>query len=109
MANGPGIEEPFEAVVYSAKTDLEATRNLVYRAAADLGRTRQSGLSASVAKLFGSEALYSTAADALRNFGGSGILVEREAERALRDAVAATTYSGTSDIQRNIIARWLGL
>jgi alkylation response protein AidB-like acyl-CoA dehydrogenase len=30
-------------------------------------------------------------------------------ERALRDAVASTIYSGTSDIQRSIIARWLGL
>ena len=102
----------FQAVAHrlaDMKVRLEATRHLVYRAAADLGQTRQSGLSASVAKLFGSEALYSTAADAVRNLGGSGVLVEREAERALRDAVAATTYSGTSDIQRNIISRWLGL
>jgi alkylation response protein AidB-like acyl-CoA dehydrogenase len=30
-------------------------------------------------------------------------------ERTLRDAVASTLYSGTSDIQRNIIARWVGL
>jgi alkylation response protein AidB-like acyl-CoA dehydrogenase len=32
-----------------------------------------------------------------------------EPERSLRDAVGSTIYSGTSDIQRNIIARWLGL
>ena len=30
-------------------------------------------------------------------------------ERMLRDAVGSVLYSGTSDIQRNIIARWLGL
>ena len=32
-----------------------------------------------------------------------------EVERALRDAVGATIYSGTSEMQRNIISRWLGL
>ena len=34
---------------------------------------------------------------------------EFEVERALRDAIAATIYSGTSDVQRNAIARSLGL
>jgi hypothetical protein len=37
------------------------------------------------------------------------VMVEYEVERALRDAVGATIYSGTSEMQRNIIARWLGL
>jgi alkylation response protein AidB-like acyl-CoA dehydrogenase len=36
-------------------------------------------------------------------------MAEYDVERALRDAVASTIYSGTSDMQRNIIARWLGL
>ena len=36
-------------------------------------------------------------------------MAEYEVERALRDAVASTIYSGTSEMQRNIIARWLGL
>jgi alkylation response protein AidB-like acyl-CoA dehydrogenase len=36
-------------------------------------------------------------------------MAEYGAERALRDAVAGTLYSGTNDMQRNIIARWLGL
>ena len=34
---------------------------------------------------------------------------ERPLERALRDAVVSSIYSGTSEMQRNIIARWLGL
>jgi hypothetical protein len=42
-------------------------------------------------------------------FGEAVIVDGHEAERALRDAVASTIYSGTSEIQRNIIARWLGL
>jgi alkylation response protein AidB-like acyl-CoA dehydrogenase len=34
---------------------------------------------------------------------------EYEVERALRDAIGSTIYSGTSEMQRNIIGRWLGL
>ena len=35
--------------------------------------------------------------------------IERLLETDLRDAVGSTIYSGTSEMQRNIIARWLGL
>ncbi|MBI1968195.1 MAG: hypothetical protein HYS40_09405, partial [Gemmatimonadetes bacterium] len=41
--------------------------------------------------------------------GGYGYAVEYEVERALRDAVGSTIYSGTSEMMRNIIAGWLGL
>ena len=37
------------------------------------------------------------------------LVTEYEVERPLRDAVGSTIYSGTSEMQRNIIARWLGL
>jgi alkylation response protein AidB-like acyl-CoA dehydrogenase len=47
--------------------------------------------------------------DAIRTYGGSGYMSELEVERDLRDAIGGTIYSGTSDIQRMIIARWLGL
>jgi alkylation response protein AidB-like acyl-CoA dehydrogenase len=36
-------------------------------------------------------------------------MVEQEIERDVRDALASTLYSGTSEIQRNIVARTLGL
>jgi alkylation response protein AidB-like acyl-CoA dehydrogenase len=41
--------------------------------------------------------------------GGSGYESATEIERELRDAVAGTIYSGTSELQRNLVARWLGL
>jgi hypothetical protein len=41
--------------------------------------------------------------------GGYGYMTEFEIERALRDAIGGTIYSGTSEIQRRIIARGLGL
>jgi len=45
----------------------------------------------------------------LRLHGGYGFMEEYEVERALRDAIGSTIYSGTSEMQRNIIGRWLGL
>ena len=60
-------------------------------------------------KLFASEALTQAALGTLQVHGGYGYLTDLELERALRDAIASTIYSGTSETQRNIIARWLGL
>ena len=47
--------------------------------------------------------------DALQIHGGHGYLTENEIERDLRDALASRIYSGTSEVQRKIIAQWLGL
>ena len=41
-------------------------------------------------------------------FGGYGYMTEQQIERDVRDAVGSTLYSGTTEIQRNIIARGLG-
>jgi alkylation response protein AidB-like acyl-CoA dehydrogenase len=102
----------FQAVSHKLadmKVRLEAARLLTRQAAEALNTRHGGGLSASIAKLFASEALLVSATDAVRTLGGSGVLAGGHAERALRDAVASTLYSGTNDIQRNIIARWLGL
>lgn len=102
----------FQAVshrIADMKVRLEASRLLTYRAASRLGRYRDVGLDASIAKLFVSESLVETALDAVKIFGSSGLMSGHESERALRDAVASTLYSGTSEVQRNIVARWLGL
>jgi hypothetical protein len=47
--------------------------------------------------------------DAIQIFGGYGYMVDQQIERELRDAVGSTLYSGTSEIQRNLIAKCLGL
>jgi len=102
----------FQAVshrIVDMKVQLEAARLLVYRAAWQLDRTKAVSLDASMAKLFVSECLVKAALDTLQIHGGYGYMVEYEVERALRDAVASTIYSGTSEMQRNIIARWLDL
>ncbi|HKF06119.1 MAG TPA: acyl-CoA dehydrogenase family protein [Candidatus Sulfotelmatobacter sp.] len=102
----------FQAIshrIADMKVHLEAARLLTYRAAWRLNQTRRVSLDASIAKLFVSEALVKTALSTVQIFGGYGYLTDNEVERTLRDSVASTIYSGTSEMQRNIIARWLGL
>jgi len=82
---------------------------LTYKAAWNLEHSRSASLDASISKTFVSESLVQTALDTIQIFGGYGFLTESEVERALRDAVGSKLYSGTSEIQRNIIASWLGL
>jgi alkylation response protein AidB-like acyl-CoA dehydrogenase len=102
----------FQAVSHSladVKVRLEAARLLVYRAAWNLERSRNVSLDAAIAKLFVSESLVDAAQVALQIHAGYGYLTESGIERAVRDALGSTIYSGTSEMQRNIIARWMGL
>jgi len=102
----------FQAVshrIVDMKVQLEAARLLAYRAAWRLGHARNASLDASMTKLFVSESLVQAALATVQVHGGYGFMAEYEVERALRDAVGSTLYSGTSEMQRNIIARWLGL
>ena len=101
----------FQAIanaIAEIKLRLEAARLLVYRAAWLLDQNKNVILDAALAKLCVSESFVRTAETALRVFGGSGYMTQTGVERALRDAMASPIYSGTSHIQRNIIARWAG-
>ena len=88
---------------------LETSRLLLYKVAALKAAQRPAILEAAMAKLHISEAWVQTCQDAMQVHGGYGYLTETELERDLRDALASRLYSGTSEIQRQIIAQWLGL
>jgi hypothetical protein len=66
-------------------------------------------IESAIAKLHISESWIKNSLDAVQVFGGYGYTTEYEVERDLRDAVGGTLYSGTSEIQRNLIARQMGL
>jgi alkylation response protein AidB-like acyl-CoA dehydrogenase len=66
-------------------------------------------MESSIAKLYVSESLIASCMDALQIHGGYGYMVEQGFERELRDALGSTLYSGTSEIQRNLIAKCLGI
>jgi alkylation response protein AidB-like acyl-CoA dehydrogenase len=91
------------------RVNLELSRLAVYQAAWLKDQGKNAFLEASIAKLFASESCRQTCIDALQIHGGYGYMKEYEIERELRDAFAGTIYSGTSEIQRNIIARLCGL
>jgi alkylation response protein AidB-like acyl-CoA dehydrogenase len=91
------------------KVRLDTCRPLVYRIGWLKDRNRPATLEAAVAKLYVSECFVKSSLDAVQIFGGYGYMTEQEVERDLRDAVGSTLYSGTSEIQRNVIARCLGV
>lgn len=95
--------------IANMKTQVETSRLLVYRSAARLEKARDVGLDAAMTKLHVSEAYQQVAQAAVQIHGGVGYLTENSIERMHRDAMAASIYSGTSEIQRTIIAKWLGL
>jgi alkylation response protein AidB-like acyl-CoA dehydrogenase len=91
------------------KVRLETARLLLYKVAWLKQIGKPAIMEAALAKLYLSECFVQSSLDAIRTYGGYGYTTELEVERDLRDAVGGTLYSGTSDIQRMIIARWLGL
>ena len=91
------------------KIRLEAARLLVYQSAMRIGKARDNAMNASMTKVYVSECFQKTALDTVQIFGGHGFLTEHEVERTLRDSIGGTLYSGTNEVQRNIIASWLGL
>jgi alkylation response protein AidB-like acyl-CoA dehydrogenase len=90
-------------------TEIEAGRNLVYKAAWLKDRGRDFALAAAQAKLYTGELSNRAVNWALQIHGGYGYMTEYQIERELRDALAGTIYSGTSEIQKVIIAGLRGL
>ena len=88
---------------------LDTCRPLVYRIGWLKDRQQPALCEAATAKLHVSESFVRSCLDTLQVHGGYGYMTEYEIERELRDAVASTLYSGTSEIQRNIIAKSLGI
>ncbi|MBL8062690.1 MAG: acyl-CoA dehydrogenase family protein [Anaerolineales bacterium] len=102
----------FQAVshkIANMKMNVELGKLALYHAAALKGSRKHAALETSVAKLFISESLKQACLDAVQIHGGYGYMTEYEVERELRDSIASTIYSGTSEIQANIIARLAGL
>jgi alkylation response protein AidB-like acyl-CoA dehydrogenase len=102
----------FQAVadrIVGMKLRLESGRLLLQRACEALDGGLPEPEWAALAKLSISEGTVASALDAVNVFGGAGYLRDELLELALRDSLPATIFSGTSDIQRRIVARELGL
>ena len=95
--------------IVRARTQLDAGRLLVHRAAALADCGKAFGVAASKAKLYATEAASRAANDSLQILGGYGYLRDYPVERILRDARLMEIGEGTSEVQRIVIARQLGL
>jgi hypothetical protein len=91
------------------KLRIETSKLLLYKMAWLKKQNKPAMLEAAMLKLHLSESFVASSLDAIRNQGGNAYLVDYGIERDLRDAVGGVLYAGTSDIQRNIIAKLVGL
>jgi alkylation response protein AidB-like acyl-CoA dehydrogenase len=91
------------------KLRLDSARLLLYRACWLRDRGVDATMEVALAKLAISEAAVESSVDAVQIFGAVGYSTELGIERMLRDAIPSTIFSGTSEIQRNLIAGRLGL
>jgi acyl-CoA dehydrogenase len=92
-------------MIADMKVKLEAARLLIYRAAANASNGTPSDGEAAMAKTFANEASLQVISDAMQLFGANGYSCEYPLERLYRDARAFSIAGGTTQIQRNLIAR----
>ena len=90
-------------------TEIDAARLLVYRAAFLEDKKLNFTKEASMAKLFASEMAMRTTRNAIQVLGGYGYMREYNVERYFRDIKLCEIGEGTSEIQRLVISRQLGL
>jgi alkylation response protein AidB-like acyl-CoA dehydrogenase len=95
--------------IVEMKLRLEAARLLLYRACWIHDQGEDATLAISLAKLTISEAAVQSSLDAIQVHGGLGYVTDAGIERALRDAIPSRIFSGTSEIQRDLVASKLGL
>lgn len=86
---------------------LETCQLLLYKAAWLKDRDQNIPMHAALTKLHLGESLLASSLDAMRIHGGRGFMSEFEVERSVRDNAGGVIYSGTSDIQRQLIAKML--
>ncbi|RKN47511.1 acyl-CoA dehydrogenase family protein [Micromonospora endolithica] len=102
----------FQAVshrIATMKQRLEGARLLLYRACWLLDRGRDHVEAAALSKVAVSEAVVANSLDAFQIFGSAGYLTGSGVAEQVRDSLPSSLFSGTNEIQRELIAKGLGL
>jgi short-chain 2-methylacyl-CoA dehydrogenase len=102
----------FQAVQFrlvDMATEIEAARNLVYKAAWTKDQGRPFAKEAAIAKLYSGEMSNRVVNSALQVHGGYGYMDEFAISRLYRDQKILEIGEGTNEVQRMVIARYLGL
>jgi alkylation response protein AidB-like acyl-CoA dehydrogenase len=95
--------------IVDLKLRLETSRLLLHRAGELHRAGKRCEEAVALAKLWVSEAAVQSGLDAVQIFGGLGVVSETGVDALLRDAVPSRVFSGTSEMQRAIVARCMGL
>ena len=90
-------------------TRMQAAQYLVYAAACKKQNHEPYGMDSAMAKLFAAEAANEVTRKAVQLFGGYGYTREYPVERMMRDAKITEIYEGTSEVQRMVISRAMGV
>jgi alkylation response protein AidB-like acyl-CoA dehydrogenase len=95
--------------IVDMKLRLETSRLLLYRAGELHRAGKRCDEAVALSKLWISEAAVQTGLDAIQIFGASGMTPDTGVDALLRDAVPSRIFSGSSEMQRAIVARMMGL
>jgi short-chain 2-methylacyl-CoA dehydrogenase len=90
-------------------TEIEAARNLLYKACWLKDNGKPFGKEAAMSKLYASEVMKRVAHEAVQIYGGYGLMEEYPVAKFYRDQRLLEIGEGTSEIQRLVIARKLGV
>ena len=88
---------------------LRLPRHPVYAAAMKKQNHEDYSMDAAMAKLFAAETASDVTRRAVQLFGGYGYTREYPVERMMRDAKITEIYEGTSEVQRMVVAKYLGV
>jgi len=86
-------------------TEIDAARQLVWRAAWMMDQGMPCGKESAMAKMHGSDVAMKVTTEALQIFGGYGYMRDYPMEKLMRDAKLLQIYEGTNEIQRLVISR----
>lgn len=95
--------------IANMKMNVEIAELLLYKTAWLKQNGKGNYLESSITKLFISEAYIKSSLEQLQIHGASGYLLDSGIGSQVVDSLASTIYAGTSEIQRGIISRWLGI
>ena len=98
-----------QTMLVDMATEIEAARELVWKAAWEKDQGRDFGKTAAMAKLFSGELSHRAVNSALQIHGGYGFMDEYAISRLYRDQKILEIGEGTNEVQRMVIARHLGL
>jgi alkylation response protein AidB-like acyl-CoA dehydrogenase len=104
-----GSYQLISSKIVAMKIGVEDSRRWLFDTAELFLAKKNISIDLAIAKLITSENNVQAALDAIQLFGGHGYMTEHGIEKDLRNAVASTIYSGTSEVQRQRIATLIGL